>query len=153
MTKQEIFDEIIIPYFEDPSTCSIVSTPTETKCVYLAPDGKKCAVGKALLHPEEASNITASAYRLMMDFYSSSNSEKIWDETTDKSSNSNLIAPIGLLQEKYDGHSIEFWDNLQTIHDPLSTKDIKYTKESLVKLNDKFGVDINKAISLLETLK
>lgn len=77
-------------------------------CVYLSPEGNRCAVGRCILDDrvEELQKTssglpTTSVYHL---FGSENMVERIGDLDS-------------YLKEEYRGHSIEFWHDLQTFHD------------------------------------
>lgn len=52
MTPKEFALKTIAPYYSNPSTCGF----NGISCLYLTEDGRKCAVGKYLVHPEAADN-------------------------------------------------------------------------------------------------
>lgn len=112
LTEQEIAKELLQPYFDDPTLCS-VSEDGDT-CVYNGPDGRMCVFAKAC---------TPEGRELLKE---------------DSNANEQLMEHgLGVLQDKYrhieDG---EFWDNLQYCHDELARDKVRRAKtyyENLTK--------------------
>jgi hypothetical protein len=97
-TKLEIIDETVAFYGEDPTRRSI--TP-KRGCRYLnETTGNMCAVGRCLTKGGLDFVHGYEGYGIM--FF------------PDKKSSNDIN---DLFKNEYKGHSIEFWDNLQTLHD------------------------------------
>lgn len=103
MTKLEILEETVAFYSEDVDRRAY----TEGEgCVYNTEDGKHCAVGRCLL---------PKLKELGTGFVG--NFSTAVSELADRRDITNLDS---LLQEKYRGHNIEFWTDLQILHDSNS---------------------------------
>jgi hypothetical protein len=94
-TENEIIKETVEFYWADPAGRRAAS---DIACEYLTADGRMCAVGRCLTpeHATRASDILCSASALP----------------------GLLCTPLDeLLRPEYRGHSVNFWSNLQTLHD------------------------------------
>jgi hypothetical protein len=97
-TKKEIIDETAHYYTEDVSRRAIEpGYGGGDKCKYLTSNGKMCAVGRCMVDPSEKMTGTADRYR--REEFSG------WSTVEDD------------LRDEYKGHPIEFWSDLQTLHD------------------------------------
>lgn len=94
MTREFILKSLL-PYKEDPSKCGY--NPTSETCVYLTPDGKKCAVGQYLKTGEWQQYIGSAS-----DMLKTYGDEILTDEAKDQQ------IPIGV------------WDSMQMYHDRLA---------------------------------
>lgn len=94
-TKLEIIEETVAFYSKDPSKRAInpANSPDPT-CVYLTKDGRKCAVGRYMLHPE----MYEGSIRHLVDY-------KGFKQE-------NLV-------EEVQGHDWSFWEELQLLHDSV----------------------------------
>ncbi len=91
MTKQEIIKETVDFYSADINRRSIGIYQGEWRCMYNGSDGKKCAFSRCCgLIPNEMEGW--SAYKVL-----------------EKDSN--------ILLEQYRGHSKDFWNDIQQLHD------------------------------------
>jgi hypothetical protein len=98
-TKLEIIDEIVEYYSTDTSRrgVQLTSFGSET-CAYLTNDGKMCAVGRCMIEP--TIDLGGAARDVLEDsFY--------------------------LLKPEYRIEDLEFWENLQNLHDTNSYWDKK----------------------------
>lgn len=117
MTKLEIIEETVKYYSEDTSRRST----EEKNCVYLSKNGNKCAFsrccteeGVELLHKNEGRSVG------VLDCTSPLYLGKEIDD---------------VLKPEYKGHSIDFWRNLQDLHDSENYWDSNgLTKEGLERL-------------------
>lgn len=92
MTKAEIITDTVRYYEEDRSR---VARTLRHACMYLTPEGRKCAVGRYMLEgPHQYFDGSCSA---LSDQY-------LLDE---------------VLEEPVRGHELAFWDDLQFYHDGL----------------------------------
>lgn len=89
-TKLEILEETVAFYSEDTSRRAIM----DGTCRYLTDDGKRCAYGRCLI-PEKYTPKWENK-----SCYAIHNDEN--------------------LQEEYRGHSISFWEHIQSLHDNLN---------------------------------
>ena len=91
LTKVEIINETVAFYSADTTRRS---KNKDGFCVYAGPDGRKCA-------------------------YSRCWKEGVYNtEYEDKGpNNADIPEPDNLLQEKYKGHSAQFWLSIQRLHD------------------------------------
>lgn len=90
MTASELIQETVDFYSADTTRRSIGS---DGLCVYQAPNGNMCAVGRCMTAEAATENAKSS-------------------QSVDELDNLDSI-----LQPKYRGHSTGFWENLQFIHD------------------------------------
>lgn len=98
-TEKEIIEETIEVY-SDPNNRALYykyGGPEDATCVYLATNGNRCAVGRCISKDKikDLENVSRRISKLYQ--YSS--------EFQDA------------LKPKYKGHSIQFWSNLQKLHD------------------------------------
>lgn len=96
MTKQEIAKELLKPYFDDPSMCSI--SKDGSACLYKGPEGRMCVFARAC---------TPEGRELLPEYTAADD----------------CIARYGLviLKEKYRHiEEVYFWEKLQETHDELS---------------------------------
>lgn len=93
LTKQQIIQETIDFYTEDPSQ---VAKVTGGSCLYETKDGRHCAVGRCMTKvPGKLINQVCAVDAIgMLEI-------KLEDQ----------------LKEQYRGHSITFWTKLQELHD------------------------------------
>lgn len=110
MTKIEIIEETIKFYSEDPSRRAV---DADRKCKYLTYDGRKCAYGRCMTEEavQDAAKVQASIKKLLHDRYDAYN---IYREPSD----SYIFDEP--LQEKYHGHNIGFWEDIQNLHDEMA---------------------------------
>lgn len=89
-TMLDILDEFEETYVKHPENRGISSGE---HCQYLTPDGKMCAVGRYCLEPGYLTgSVDAISYRGSIDHH---------------------------LRAEYRGHPIDFWQDLQNLHDHL----------------------------------
>jgi hypothetical protein len=111
MNKQEFIIAQLKPYFLDPSTCGI----GKEGCMYLTHDGKMCVLGK---------NLTPKAL------------EKFKD-STEKASK--LLIKHGeaiLKEESRDILSSKEWQQMQQIHDNITSSKNTYNYEFMMRSLD-----------------
>lgn len=84
-TRKEIIDETAAEY----TLVSRAVAGNNESCMYITPDGRKCAVGRCMIAPSD-----------------------VWTCTVHGIPNLD-----GHLLEEYRGHPIEFWEQLQALHD------------------------------------
>lgn len=106
MTKEEILDETIAFYSEDPKRRAMIPVG---RCAYNTEDGRHCAVGRCLKPSllEQGTKLDGnhdSVYR----FVQKQNSIPIGET---------VIGIDNILDDKYKGHTLTFWSELQHIHD------------------------------------
>lgn len=97
-TENEIIKETVEFYWADPKRRATAAAPGPA-CAYLTIDGRMCAVGRCLtpLHVKRAHGVLCSVSKLP---------GRLLEASLDE-----------ILQPEYRGHSVEFWDKLQTLHD------------------------------------
>lgn len=103
MTKREIIEETARFYSEDTGRRAFNDRDA---CLYQADDGRQCAVGRCLL-PEEAEKLLGwegAVHSLAM---------RLKENKGENGEYS--LDPI--LEEKYRGHELDFWAELQAFHD------------------------------------
>ena len=93
MTAQQIIDETVTFYAADPKGRRSVNS--NDLCMYLAEDGRMCAVGRCLISPGDANNNATAAGLADLN----------------GGSLDNLLLP------RYRGHTWELWERLQYLHD------------------------------------
>lgn len=106
-TKEEIIDETVAYYSEDPSRRAVRYDEVrglQMGCFYLTPDGRKCAVGRAL-KPQEIG--------VLRRYDVEGDNINIVDGILDD----NDILLDDLFLEEYQGHEVDFWIDLQDLHD------------------------------------
>lgn len=96
-TKLEIIQETKAAY-SNPSNRALEGG----LCVYSAKDGRKCAIGRCLINPEQ-DLIGALEGFVVGDSYSWFIGKTAWSDD--------------LLKEEYRGHKPAFWQDLQSWHD------------------------------------
>jgi len=93
LTKVEIINETVAFYSADTTRRSIgVYKEYGSACLYAGPDGKKCA-------------------------YSRCWKEGVYDPTFESETAITLGNPDELVEERYKGHSAQFWSSIQRLHD------------------------------------
>lgn len=131
MTKEEILDETIAFYSEDTKRRAL---KPDGKCAYNTEDGRHCAVGRCLKPSllEQGTKLDGNGdgvYRLVQ----KQNNIPIGELITGMDN---------LLDDRYHGHSIAFWRELQEIHDrrqnwsesgltEVGLKSVKYLREKI----------------------
>jgi hypothetical protein len=119
-TKLEIIEETKNYYCEDVNRRAYKAGA----CSYLDEAGRMCAFGRCMIKPERyygTLNETDPNYK-----WGCSISSALW------------INPDIYLKEEYRGHSIEFWQNLQSFHD---NKDYWY-ENGLTKNGNKVYINL-----------
>jgi hypothetical protein len=107
MTKIEIIEETVNYYAEDTNRRGLETNGT---CSYFTSEGKMCAVGRALIHPEEVSSLLFASELL--------------------NNGDNFLKP------QYRGHDPYFWQELQFLHDTSIYWDLSgLTEEGATALN------------------
>ncbi len=94
-TKLDIINETMEFYSADVSRRAMAAD--SYVCMYITSDGRKCAVGRC--------------------FDENKISQYTYDRIEGYSVNNLPITLDNLLKEEYKGHSSEFWNNLQGLHD------------------------------------
>jgi len=105
-TKKEIIDETVEVY-SDPSKRGVhlvmAGDASYESCKYITSEGKMCAVGRCMQEPKHAP--VASIYAIAV---ASRRGEGAIDYAIDY-----------ILKPEYRGHHIQFWTDLQRLHDDL----------------------------------
>lgn len=96
MNKKEFALQAILPYYKNPTLCGYNISNGE--CVYLTSDGRKCVLGKYLLHPEKHGILSVE------DVFRNKNQEDIL-----------VPEAVGIL-------NTEEWNALQRLHDTIADK-------------------------------
>lgn len=112
MTREFILDTLL-PYKQDPSTCAIDGL----SCLYLTPDGRKCAVGKHLKEGEWQ-NKGGHAIDLF----------NTWGEEA-------VLTEEALAQNI----PLEIWILIQRCHDALAHKDLVSYNDDVCMLEEATG--------------
>lgn len=89
-SKPEIINETVQNYNVNPR-----AVDSDGGCDYISPEGYMCAVGRCMKNP------TPDMYGSVKFLFNKSSTSNLEDE----------------LKDDYKGHSIEFWDDLQQLHD------------------------------------
>ena len=93
LTKRQIVDETVEYYKADPTRVAKGNPPSVYfVCYYITDDGRKCAVGRCMINPKPWVGGVDTQWKTI--------------EELDKE-----------LEERYRGHSLEFWKNVQALHD------------------------------------
>lgn len=131
MTKEEIINDTISYYNEDPSRRGF----NGSSCLYQTNDGERCAFGRYMKEDfldYPICNEIATIEELLDEF--------------------ELDSVDDLLVEKVHGHSIEFWNSLQDLHDNTTYwNNNSYTELLIHKVNNMvkyYGLNI-KEINVL----
>lgn len=104
LTKLEIIEETVKYYSEDVNRRAMNK---EGGCMYKNNEGEMCAVGRCLIDAEEFARFEGWVDALDIEF----NLESI-------------------LKDQYTGHTIDFWKDLQDLHDnPMNWNPDALTKE------------------------
>lgn len=93
LTKEEIIMETANWYSQDTSRRAVGD---DGKCHYYL-DGKACAFGRCLNSPEDFRNVRGSVKYLQ--------------------NNAGIDNLEAVLADQYKGHSLEFWKDIQRLHD------------------------------------
>lgn len=93
LSKQQIIEETVEYYKNNPFGYDPNKYKGFGGCIYYGPEGQMCAVGRCLIDASSISNQGVSAYELFNTFGEN------------------------ILQEKYRGHDLAFWQYLQNFHD------------------------------------
>lgn len=101
LTKLEILNETISFYGEDPKRRAINFHEEDgNTCLYNTNDGRHCAVGRCFTDEIKALGESFKENKM--------------------TSADNLNDLESLLQDKYKGHEVRFWHELQKLHDECS---------------------------------
>jgi hypothetical protein len=126
MTKIEIISETVEFYSADTSRRSFVMKGSTTQCVYNAGDDRHCAVGRCMTEELKSQGVDLE-----------NNSEPL------EGVMENYSEVDELLEQKYHGHSLKFWRDLQSFHDQNDNWDKKgvsiYGKMSLIRLKGEYA--------------
>ncbi len=107
LTKLEIIEETAKYYAEDPSRRAIDEI---NFCSYLTLDGRMCAVGRCLVNP---SNLDTSLSGRITEVH------------------------LELLKPEYQGHTLDFWKDLQKFHDrPTYWSSEGLTEQGLIRVKE-----------------
>lgn len=109
LSKEEIINETVNFYSADPKRRSVNGDSHSSQCNYVSTDGRNCAVGRCLTTKVKDKIVTSE--------YNSSDFQGLvvgmvecsWAEA-DKNLNK-------VLKPSYRGHSLRFWEDLQSLHD------------------------------------
>lgn len=101
LTKQEILEETIKFYSENPNLRGVV----DGGCAYNGGSGKHCAIGRCLMVKHK---------KLGINFRGNGQSVHSLIRINNVSSVDEMLSP------KYRGHGLTFWENLQKLHDEVS---------------------------------
>lgn len=105
MTAKQIVDETVSYYSEDTSRRSFVTDEEgRDKCIYRTKDGRMCAVGRCLT--DEAAKEFGQVMEDASGLAALANPGEYSESGLDP-----------LLRPQYHGHSLEFWCELQRLHD------------------------------------
>jgi hypothetical protein len=126
MTKIEIISETAEFYSADTSRRSFVMKGSTTQCVYNAGDDRHCAVGRCMTEGLKSQGVDLENNNSALEEVVASYSEV--DE---------------LLEQKYHGHSLKFWGDLQRFHDQSDNWDKEgvstYGKRVLNRLKEEYA--------------
>jgi hypothetical protein len=109
MTKEFILDTLL-PYKKDSSLCAI-----DNGCVYLTPNGKKCAVGKHLIEGEHQ--------KFVGDIYDLDAEYNLNNILTEEAQRQNI--------------SLQIWELMQQYHDFIALKKSFIAINNTAKLLEK----------------
>jgi hypothetical protein len=109
LSKEEIINETVSFYSADPKRRSVNKDSDSSQCTYVSTDGRNCAVGRCLTTKVKDKLVT-SAYNTA-DFQGlvAGMVDCSWAEA-----NLNLNK---VLKPSYRGHTLRFWEDLQSLHD------------------------------------
>jgi len=97
-TKLEILNEIVNYYSEDTKRRAVEGV----SCVYITPDNRRCAVGMCLTDP----SLIKGNKAINDDFF-----------MLDEDENQFKAEVLSLFKPEYRINDINFWSNLQSLHD------------------------------------
>lgn len=100
MTKEEILDETVAFYSVDTRLRAM----EDSGCKYNTNDGRHCAIGRCLKPIYHAQGTLILGNGVALERFLSKNGLELDD----------------MLEEKYRGHSIAFWGQVQALHDTSS---------------------------------
>lgn len=109
LTVREIVDETI-EYYRTHRRAEVVYEGVR-ECVYLAPDGAMCAVGRCLLEDLPQREHLRGGVGMV------SRNVKLGFTPCPDASMSSDDGLDAILKPQYRGHPLEFWQNLQRLHD------------------------------------
>lgn len=134
MTATEIINETVEYYRKNPR-----SLDQSGKCVYQSPEGNMCAVGRCLDWDKYKENIINANQDGLIDLIYEC---KVLPSGRSIDNNESVLDPI--LAERYRGFSLEFWSDLQVLHDTASYwEDTSLSKGGEVYLQDIIQKAIN----------
>jgi hypothetical protein len=114
LTKLQIIDETVEYYSADVSRRSI----GEDGCMYKSPNGNMCAVGRCIEESKLQSIITTKS--------NGSGAYTLFN-----------VYGTDILKEKYRGHEVSFWDDLQGFHDnPINWDNDGITEDGLRRASE-----------------
>ena len=119
MTKLEIINETVEFYSQDTKRRAVTKSTAGNTCEYLNKDGCKCAVGRCfdenhILHSFVSSfsgNVHALAREIIKKIKGIDLEHIMLDSSIP------CLELDDIFFEKYRGHNLMFWGNLQTLHD------------------------------------
>lgn len=147
LTYSDVLKETVEYYSEDPQRRAKDHTGT---CSYKTKEGKMCAVGRCIVHPELFQEAGAGDYDSLLGYIPNKDTEitlkTIYEKLNEQTIEENAISII--LKDEYKHlRDNDFWANLQWLHDlddhwdskGLSKKGEDYLKtlEELCKKVDK----------------
>lgn len=111
LSKEEIINETVSFYSADPKrrNVSVNSTTNSPQCNYVSTDGRNCAVGRCLT--------TKVKDKLVTSEYNSSDFQGLVVGMVNCSWAEADLNLNKVLKPSYRGHSIRFWEDLQSLHD------------------------------------
>jgi hypothetical protein len=128
MTKIEIISETVEFYSADTSRRSFVFNYGSTSCMYNSGDGRHCAVGRCMTEELKSQGVDLK------------NNNTALEEVIE-----NYSEVDELLEQKYHGHPLKFWIDLQNFHDQNDNWDKKgvsiHGKMSLNRLKEEYATN------------
>lgn len=130
LTKRQIVDETVEYYKADPLRLAKGPPPgveiggSFVGCNYITDDGRKCAVGRCMIDPQEWPSTVTEQWKT--------------PEELDKE-----------LEERYRGHSLAFWKSVQALHDFANWE----SEKSIQQYVDEIDCKMSKAEIVEETIQ
>jgi len=129
LTYSDVLEETVKYYSEDPQRRAKDQTGT---CSYKTKEGKMCAVGRCIVHPELFQEAGAGDYDSLLGYIPNKDTEitlkTIYEKLNEKTIEKDAISIILKDQYKHLTDN-QFWQDLQWLHD----KDLYWNFKGLTK--------------------
>lgn len=131
MTKEEIIKETI-EYYSVPGRRSVLISAGQESCCYMSPSGQMCAVGRCMKDDDRVSISKMNNGLSAEDLFETYGNQ--------------------ILKDDYQGHNVDFWTELQALHDDKKNWNTDSTLSSdgakeVTIIARRFHLDITKILT------